>query len=112
MNGKNLSLLICLFMSAQLFCAAADLPGEIKAGVSADDSASSQEAALKAYGGIVGALFQCGFIKFGRVFKAALAPQKPGLHGHGVGLLRGKRVISRNIFVHGLYVLQFQRKRG
>ena len=51
MNGKNLSLLICLFMSAQLFCAAADLPGEIKAGVSADDTASSQEAALKAYGG-------------------------------------------------------------
>ena len=51
MNGKNLSLLICLFMSAHLFCAAADLPGEIKAGVSADDSASSQEVALKAYGG-------------------------------------------------------------
>ena len=51
MNGKKISLLICLFLAAQLFCAAADLPGEIKAGVSADNLPPSQEAALKAYGG-------------------------------------------------------------
>lgn len=51
MNVRNLFILICLFIFARLFCAAADLPGEIKAGVSADASASSQEAVLKAYGG-------------------------------------------------------------
>ena len=50
MNGKNLLLLTFIFLCAPLFCASADLTGEIKAGVPGGDLPAAPSERLKAYG--------------------------------------------------------------